>query len=95
MKHNAPLPAQQVSQGYQPPLFNFEEDKVAVPSVRANLRHCRSVWRQVRAALIRLPCKASYGPEERSWVPCRHILDKKSRIYLNLPEHSLEIPFSS
>lgn len=40
------------SLGYQPPLFEVHEDKVAVPLVHSNMRRCRRVWRQVRAALL-------------------------------------------
>lgn len=38
--------------GYQPPLFEFQEDEVAVPTVQANLCRCRSVCKQVRSALL-------------------------------------------
>lgn len=37
-----------VSRGYQPPLFDFQEDEVTVPSVCC----CRTAMRQVRAALM-------------------------------------------
>lgn len=36
---------------YKPPLFNFQENEVAVPSVQANLLHCRDLWWQVHFAL--------------------------------------------
>lgn len=35
------------SLGYQPLLFEFQKDEVVVPSVLANLKHCRSAWQQV------------------------------------------------
>ncbi|KAK9533156.1 hypothetical protein VZT92_008305 [Zoarces viviparus] len=41
------------SLGYQPPLFPAQEMEVAVPSVQANLRRCRQVWREVQSALQR------------------------------------------
>ncbi|XP_056908724.1 uncharacterized protein LOC130536646 [Takifugu flavidus] len=37
---------------HQPLLSDVLEDEVAVPSVQANIRRCRRVWRQVRAALL-------------------------------------------
>lgn len=40
------------SLGYHPPLFEVQEDEVAVPSVQANMGRCRRVWRQVSAALL-------------------------------------------
>ena len=39
--------------GYQPPLFPELERNAEVPSVGAFLRRCRSVWRRVRASLLR------------------------------------------
>lgn len=41
------------SLGYQPPLFNFQEDEVAVPSVRRSLRPSWRVWVQVHSTLTR------------------------------------------
>lgn len=41
------------SLGYQPLLFKYQEEEVGVPSVQVNLRHCRSVWRQVHTMLTR------------------------------------------
>lgn len=32
------------AQGYQPPIFDYQEKEVVVPSVRANLRRCRTIW---------------------------------------------------
>lgn len=37
---------------HQPPLSDVLEDEVLVPSVQANIRRYRRVWRQVRAALL-------------------------------------------
>lgn len=37
--------------GYQPPLFEFQEEEVALPSLQANLRHCK-VWGWVSSALL-------------------------------------------
>ncbi|TWW62381.1 hypothetical protein D4764_04G0010280 [Takifugu flavidus] len=37
------------SLGYQPPFFEGQEEEVAVPSVQANIRRCRRVWRQVES----------------------------------------------
>lgn len=42
-----------VSFGYQPLLFDYQEDKVAVSLKQANLCRCRSIWRWVHAALTR------------------------------------------
>lgn len=36
---------------YQLPLFDFQEDEMAFPSVWAKLHHCWTVWKQVRSAL--------------------------------------------
>lgn len=55
------------SLGYQPPLFNFQETEVAVPSVRANLRCCRGVWRQVSATLAR-STEVERMPFDVSWI---------------------------
>ena len=38
--------------GYQPPLFSSQEADVAVPSVQAFIRRCRSSWKTARAALL-------------------------------------------
>lgn len=40
------------SLGYQPPLFDFQEDEVVVPSVQVNLHHCRIVCRQICSAFL-------------------------------------------
>lgn len=40
------------SLGYQPPLFECQEEEVVLPSFRANLRHCRNIWWQVSVALL-------------------------------------------
>lgn len=42
---------------YKPPLFNFQENEVAVPSVQVNLLLCRVLWRQVHFAL---PCSSQH-----------------------------------
>lgn len=55
------------SLGYQPPLFEVQEDKVGVPSVEANMCCCRRVWRQVRAAL---PVLSSKGQSALDSSPC-------------------------
>uniref|UniRef100_A0A3B4VHR5 Gypsy retrotransposon integrase-like protein 1 n=1 Tax=Seriola dumerili TaxID=41447 RepID=A0A3B4VHR5_SERDU len=39
--------------GYQPPLFPDQEQSVATPSVREQIRRLREVWRTARAALTR------------------------------------------
>lgn len=40
------------SLGYQLTLFEYQEEKAVIPSFRANLHRCRSVWRHVRATLL-------------------------------------------
>lgn len=42
-----------VVHGFQPPLFPSHETEVAVPSVQAQFRRVRRVWREARAALVR------------------------------------------
>ena len=42
-----------VANGFQPPLFPCQESEVAVPSVQAQFRRARRVWREARAALER------------------------------------------
>lgn len=66
------------SLGYQPPLFEPQERKVLVPSVRANL--CRAVWKKVRASLLQYSCQVQrqanlrrtavpvYPPGQRVWL---------------------------
>lgn len=40
------------SLGYQPPLFEHQEEEIAVPALWGNLRRCRNIWRQVLASLL-------------------------------------------
>lgn len=40
------------AQGYQPPLFDYQEEEVAIPSVQANFCRCKSIWWQVNASLL-------------------------------------------
>ena len=42
-----------INTGYQPPLFPSQESDAAVPSVHAQFRRVRRVWRETRAALGR------------------------------------------
>ncbi len=42
-----------VTSGYQPPLFPIQESDAAVPSVQAQFRRVRRVWREARASLSR------------------------------------------
>lgn len=39
------------AQGYQPPLFDYQEEKAAVPSVQVYLCRCRRIWQQLHAKL--------------------------------------------
>lgn len=71
--------------GYQPPLFPEQEEDVAVPSVQAHLRRCRSVWRTARAALLRTATRnqemadrhrrraPSYQPGQKVWLSSRDL----------------------
>lgn len=38
-----------------PPLFDFQEDELAVPFVQAKLQQCRNICQQICAALYALP----------------------------------------
>ena len=42
----------QCALGYQPPLFPSQEMEIAVPSVRAQLRRCRRVWKTARNGMV-------------------------------------------
>lgn len=76
---------------YQPPLFVFQKDEVAVPSVRAKLHRCRTVWRQVRSTLMqpslhsqkqvnhhRVPAP-SYCAGQRVWLSKDLLLHVKAK----------------
>lgn len=50
---------------YQPSLFKFQEEEVTVPSVLANLRHCRNLWKQIHSVLLR---SFQQSHRQASWV---------------------------
>ena len=55
----------EASLGYQPPLFSLQESEASVPSVQANFRRCRRVWKEVRAALLRSNERSCRGANRR------------------------------
>uniref|UniRef100_A0A3Q3A7R1 Gypsy retrotransposon integrase-like protein 1 n=1 Tax=Kryptolebias marmoratus TaxID=37003 RepID=A0A3Q3A7R1_KRYMA len=63
--------------GYNPPLFPSFESDIAVPSVQAHLRRCRSIWRQTKRALQR-SCEQNkrYADRHRSSAPKYKVGDK-------------------
>lgn len=58
-----------VANGYQPPLFEYQEEEAAVLSVRAQLHRCKRVWRQVRASLTVPLCSVGRTPAGPSPPP--------------------------
>lgn len=71
------------AQGYQPPLFDYPEEKAVVPSVQVYLCRCRRIWQQVRATLLGSSLQSqrwanchssaapSYSPGQRVWLAPR------------------------
>ena len=55
----------QCSLGYQPPLFPSQETEVEVPSVRAQLRWCRRVWRLARNAMVSNSDRVQHAANQR------------------------------
>ena len=75
----------QCSLGYQPPLFPSQETEVEVPSVRAQLRRCRRVWKMARHSMVsnsnrvqratkrrRVPAPG-YQPGQKVWLLARDL----------------------
>lgn len=59
-----------ISLGYQPPLFPEQEEEVAVPSVQAYLRQCRSIWKAAHTALLRTASRNRDGPQTPETSSC-------------------------
>lgn len=53
------------SLGYQPPLFPSQEHDLAVPSVQVHLSRCRRIWRETRAALLRMVVRTRSDADQR------------------------------
>ena len=75
----------QCSLSYQPPLFPSQETEVEVPSVRAQLRRCRRIWKMARDSMIsnsdrdqravnqqRVPAPG-YQPGQKVWLLARDL----------------------
>lgn len=71
--------------GFQTPLFSYQEEEAAVPSVRAHLRRCQRVWRQERSFLLHSSLRSQsqanrrraptphYRPGQRVWLSAKDL----------------------
>lgn len=78
--------------GYQPPLFDYWEEEVAVSAIRVNLHRCRSVWRQICSPLLHPSFQMQRQANHRQ-LPAP-VYRPGQKVWLSMEDLALQVPSS-